>query len=155
MDGCNLHGQQFLADKQVAQVSLCVDAVDEAFAILLDRGEIVGPFLVAHIHDAVGGEQHAVAPVAGGHNAIHHVDTTVDCFEYVGRCAHPHEVSWPVGWKDFVYHLDHVIHGFGRFAHGQAADGVAVGTQFRHSHGGFAAKSGYVHPCTMGKKLWR
>ena len=126
----------------MAQVCFRVDLVNEAVAVGLQWGEVVGPFLVAHVHYAVGGEEHAVASVACGHHTVHHVDATVDGFEDIGRCADSHEVTGFVGWQDFVDHLNHLIHGFGRFADSQPSDGVAVGAEFSHSRGGFTSQVG-------------
>ena len=39
----------------------------------------------------------------------------------------PHEVAGTVGGQDGVDHFDHPVHHLRRFAHGQSADGVAVG----------------------------
>ncbi len=129
MYGCNLHGQQFLGYEKVAQVGFGIYPVNEAVARLVDGGEVVGPFLVAHVHDAVGGEEHAVAPVARRHHAVHHVHSAVYGLKDVGRGAYAHQIARTVGGEYFVDHLYHVIHHLGRFSYGQAADGVAVSSE--------------------------
>ena len=64
------HRSHHLAgDEQVAQVGLGVGPVHEGSAVRVQRGEIVLPFGVAHVHHTVPGEEHAVAPVAGRHHS--------------------------------------------------------------------------------------
>ena len=82
-------------------------------------------------------EQHTVTAVAGGHHAVHHIDTAVDGLEYVGRRAHAHQIAGTVLWQDIVDNLNHLIHHLGGLAHGKTADGVAVSAQVGDKLGRF------------------
>ena len=114
--------------------------IDNRGAILLQGSEIVGPLLVAHVHDAMAGEEHAVAAVARRHHTVHHIHATVNGLKDVGRRAHTHQVAGTVLRQDVVDDLDHLIHHLGGFAHGQAANGVAVGTQVGDKLAGFLSQ---------------
>ena len=146
-----LHGQQLLADEEMAEVGAGVYAVDVARTVGIDGREIVGPFLVAHVHDAVGGEEHAVAAVACRHHAVHHVDAAVDGFEDVGGGAHAHEIAGLVGGEYLVDHLDHLIHPLGGLAYGQTAYGVAVGAEVADEFCRLAAQVGEPHALHYGE----
>ena len=75
----------------------------------------------------MGGEEEPVASVAGGHDAVEHVDTSLNGFEDVGRGADAHEVTGLVFGKDAVDEFNHLVHHIGGLTHGEAADGVALG----------------------------
>ena len=75
-------------------------------------------------------EKHTVAPVARRHHAIHHIDATVYRLKDIGRSANAHKVAGFVGRKNLIDHLNHVIHDFSRFTHGQTTYRVAVRAEF-------------------------
>ena len=137
VDAGNLHGEDFLGNEQVAHIGLAVHPVHYRGAILLQGREIVCPLLVAHVHDAVAGEEHSVAAVARGHDAIHHIDTAVDGLKDVGGRAHTHQVTRTVSRQDVVDNLNHLIHHLGGLSHREAADGIAVSAQVGNKLGGF------------------
>ena len=120
--------------------------IDIRRATFFDGREVVGPFAVAHVHDAVAGKEHSVAPVTGGHDAVEHVDSAFDGFEQVGRCPYAHEITRLVGRQYFVDDFDHLIHFFRRLSYGQPADGIPVGAQVGDVSGGFAAQLGIDTP---------
>ena len=127
VDGANLQGEQLLRLIEVVEIGACVGLVDVACAAGVDGREVVGPLGVAHVERALGGEEHGVAAVARRHDAVEHVDAEADGFEDVGGCAYAHEVAWSVLGQDAVDEFNHLVHDVGRFAHGQASDGVAFG----------------------------
>ena len=106
-----------------------VGMIDIRGAAGVKFGEVVLPFLVSQVHDAVPGEDHAVAPVAGRHHAIEHIDAALDGLEDVPRRTDAHEVTGFVLRQDIVADLDHLIHYLRRFAYCQTADGVAVAVE--------------------------
>ncbi len=132
VDAGNLHGQEFLGLEEVVEIGSGVEGVHGCRAVGVDGCEVGFPLLVAEVHDAFGGEEHGVAAVAGGHDAVKHVHAPFYAFEQIGRCAHSHEVAGAVLGKDVVDHFYHLVHHFGWFAHGQSAYGVAVGPFLGH-----------------------
>ena len=126
-----LQGQQLLSLEQVVQVGLGVQSVDVA-SVGVNGREVGFPLLVAQVHRAVVGEQHGVAAVASGHDAVEHVDAALYAFEYVLRCAHAHEVARTVLGQYLVDHLYHLVHHLRRLSHSQASDGVTLGTLVGH-----------------------
>ena len=126
----------------MTHISLRIETVDIARAVLLQGREVIGPLLVTHIHDAVGSKKHSVSTVTCRHHAVHHVDTSLDGFQNVGRCADSHKVTRLVGGKYLIDHLNHVVHHLGRFTYGQAAYGVTVGTKVGNRLGRLTAQVG-------------
>ena len=122
VDAGYLHGQQLLGLEEVVEVGLGVDAVDVA-AIGIDGREVVFPLLVAHVHRAFVGEEHGVAAIAGGHDAVEHIDASFDGLEDVLGGAYAHQIAGTVLGQDVVDHLDHVVHHLRGFAYGQTTDG--------------------------------
>ena len=127
MDAGYLHGEQLLRLKQMVQVGFRVDAI-YLTAVGVDGREVVFPLFVAHVHRALVGKQHGVAPVSGRHHAVEHVYTTLDSFENVLRCTNAHEVTGLIFGQYLVYNLYHLIHHLGWFANCQPADSVSIGT---------------------------
>ena len=125
MDAGYLHGQQFLCLEEMMQIGLGVDTV-YLTTIRINRGKIVFPFLVPHIHRALIGEKHGVSPVSGWHHTVEHIDASLDGFEDILRCTDAHQVAGSVFRQNIIHHLNHLIHYFGRFAYGQSADGCAA-----------------------------
>lgn len=50
-------------------------------SVRIDRREIVLPFLVTHIDSTETREKLAVAPVAGWHDTVEHIDASFDPFQ--------------------------------------------------------------------------
>ena len=98
----------------------------------VDGVETVFPLLVSEVHRSFIGEEQSVAPIAGGHHAVEHVDPSLNALQQVLRCAYAHEVSWPVFGQDVVHHLYHLVHHLCGFTHGQPSDGIAFGAFVRH-----------------------
>ena len=80
MDGGDLERQQLIRFEQMMQVSTAVKRIDIRMRIRIDRRKIVGPFAVAHVHRAAGGEELAIASVARRHDAVKHVYAALDGF---------------------------------------------------------------------------
>ena len=139
VDARDLEGKQLLCLEQVMEVGLAVETVEGA-ARGVDGGEVVLPFLVAHVHRALVGEEVGVATVTGGHHAVEHVDAALDCLQDVLGGAHAHQVAGAVLGKDAVHHFDHLIHHLRGLADGKTADGVTVGSFVGGMQGGIGAK---------------
>ena len=122
MDAGYLHGQKFLSLKQVVEVCLRMDAVDVA-AVRVDGGEIVFPFLIAHIHCALIGKEHRIAAVACRHDAVEHIDTALDGFQDILGGTNTHQITRTILGQDSVDNLYHVVHHLSGFAYGQTTDG--------------------------------
>ena len=137
VDAGYLHGQDFLGDKQVAHVCLAIDMVNNRGTVFLQGGEVVGPLLVAHVHNAMTGKEHTIAAVARGHHTVHHINAAIDGLEHVGRGTDTHQVAGTVLRQDVIDDFYHLIHHLGGFTHGEAADGVTVGTQVGDKLGRF------------------
>ena len=120
-----LHGQQLLGFEQVVQIGLRVDAVNVAAFGVYGR-EVVLPLLVAHVHRTLVGEEHGVAPIAGRHHAVEHVDTTLNGFQDVLGRTHTHQVARTVLGQDVVDHLNHLVHHLRRLANSQSANAGAA-----------------------------
>ena len=148
MDRGYLHGENLIGYEEMAHIGLGVGCVDIARTVFLQRREIIGPLAVAHVHDAVAGEEHAVATVAGRHHAVHHINAAVNRLKYIGRSAYAHQITRTVCGQNVIDHLDHLIHHLGRLAYGKTADGISVGSEIGHDS---RRRSGYVTPCTIGK----
>ena len=142
VDGANLEAEDFLGADEVVEVGEGVDVVAVGVAFGVDGVEAGFPLFVFNVDGAVGSEEKSVAAVAGGHYAVEHVNAAFDGFENVGRSADAHEVAWAVEGKDGVDNFNHLVHGFGGFAHGEAADGVAFGVFGGYVFGRLTAEVG-------------
>ena len=116
-----LHGQQLLSLEQVVQIGLRVYAVNVA-TVGVDGREVVLPLLVAHVHRSLIGEQHRIATIAGGHDAVEHVDATLNGLQDVLWCTDAHQVARTVLGQDVVDHLNHLVHHLRRFTDSQSTD---------------------------------
>ena len=131
---CYLHGQEFLCLEEVMQVSLGCDTVDVA-SVRVYGTEVHFPFLVAHVHRSVVGEEHGVASVAGWHHTVEHVHSSFYGLEYVLWCTHTHEIARLVLGQDFVHHLYHFVHHLSGLAYGKSTDSISVGSLVCHIFG--------------------
>ena len=144
VDAGNLHSQQLLRLEQMVEVSLGVDAVYIA-TVRVDRREVHLPLLVSQVHGTFVSEEHSVATITSRHHAVEHVDTTLYAFEDILWSAHTHEVARLVFWQYLVYHLYHLVHYLGRFAHGKSANGITISTLVCNELSSFLTK---VFECT-------
>ena len=89
-------------------------------------------------------EEEAVAPGAGGQDAVHHVDAHAGVLLDLVGVADAHDVAGLVGGEEFEGAGDHLARNLAGFADGEAADGVAVEVHLDEALGGLAAEVG-VH----------
>lgn len=127
VDAGNLHCQKLLCFEKVVEVCLGCYAVDIA-TIRINRAEIHFPFLIAHVHGAIIGEQHGISSVSGRHDAVKHINPSFDGFQNVLWSTYSHEIARLVLRKNLIDHLYHLIHHFCRFTYGKTTDGISVGT---------------------------
>ena len=109
----------------MVQVCFCVDAVDIT-SFRINRGEVVFPFLVFHVHRALVCEQHRVASVTGRHDTIKHIYTSLYTFENILRRAYTHQITGLLCRENLIHHFNHLIHDLCRLAHSQSANGITV-----------------------------
>ena len=123
----DLQSQQLVDLDQVMQVGFAVERVDVGVPVGIDGREVILPFLVAHVDRPEAGEQLPVAPVAGRHDAIEHVDAPLNRLQDIDGRTDTHQVARLVFGQHLVDDLDHLVHLFGRLTYGEAADRVPVG----------------------------
>ena len=123
----NLQPLNLVHFDEMVEISPAVARIDERPAFGVDGREVILPFLVAHVDRPEAGEQLPVAPVAGGHDAIEHVDAPLDRLQDIDGRADTHQVARLVFGQYLVDDLDHLVHLFGRLTYGEAADRVPVG----------------------------
>ncbi len=106
----DLHGKQLLRLEKVVQIRLCRDAVYLATAVFVNRREVHLPFLVAHVHRALIGEEHGVASVVSASRSGTYPHSSLNALKDVLRSAYSHQVTWLVLGQNLVNHLYHLIH---------------------------------------------
>ena len=105
-------------------------------------GEVIFPLFVAQVHHAVLRENHTITSVARRHNTIEHIHSTLNAFKDIPRRTHTHEVARFVLWQNVIYHFNHGIHFFGRFAYCQSANGVSIAVKVAQAFSGILAQVG-------------
>ena len=113
------------------EISFRMDTVYLA-TIRIDRGEIVFPLLVTHVHRTFIGEQHGVTTITGRHHTIEHIDTAFDGLKDVLRCADAHQIAGLILRQDVIDHLNHLVHHFCWFSNSQTTNSVAVSSEISH-----------------------
>lgn len=151
MNRGNLHAENFMTDKQMAKICPRIFMINHGNTIRVEFREIVGPLLVFQIDDTLGGEDHAVASVAGRHDAIKHIHAAVNTLEDICRRPDTHKIAGFVERKDVVDNLDHLIHLLGRFADGEPTDGISVGPEVGNEFSGFLSEVGINHSLHDGE----
>ena len=126
----------------MTNVGARVRMIDVAGAAGVQFREVVFPFLVPQVHHALPGEDHAVASVAGRHDAVEHIHTAFDSLQDVPWRAYAHEVTGLVDRQDVVAYLDHVVHHFCGFTYGESAYGVSVAIEVAQMSAGVLAQVG-------------
>ena len=126
--------------------------VHEGGAGGVEFGEILRPLGVAHVHDALPGEEHTVAAVARGHDAVEHVHAARDAFQDVRRRTDAHQVARAVVRQQRADELQHLVHLLRRLPHRQAADRVAFGVELRGVVGRLPAQVGIDAALQDGEK---
>ena len=90
VDRSYLHGKEFLGLEEMMNIRACIYMVYAACSPVVERCEVVGPFSVPAVDDAIPGENLPVASVPCGHYAVKHVYAAFNGFEDVGGGAHSH-----------------------------------------------------------------
>ena len=118
--------QHLVRLEEVTQIGPGIIAAHRTVAALTD-GPLIGlVLLVEDVDGPLPGEELAVAAVSGGHHAVKKVHAPGHRFDDVAGSAHTHEVTGLVLGHVGLHGVDDLIHHFCGFAHGQAADGIAV-----------------------------
>ena len=107
------------------EISLGVGAAAWRGAVGINGREIVLPLFVFDVDNALGGVDHAVPGIAGGHHAVEHVNAAGDAFQDIFWGTDAHKVPGFVCGQDLGHQLRHSIHVFYGFANREAADGIA------------------------------
>ena len=111
---------------QMMQIGARIVARRRPCAFLVERPRIVGVAGVAQIDLAEAGERHAVAPVAGRHHAVEHVDAARHRLQQILGRADAHQVARAIRRQRRRGLLDHREHHRLRLADRKPADRVAV-----------------------------
>lgn len=140
MDGRQLMPENFLDAGQMPHVGARKMAAGIATAVLVDGSEIVGVIRVADSHLAPGGEERAVARVAGRHDAVEHIHAAADAFQDVLRGANAHEIPRFVFGQYRTADRRNPVNVFLRFPHADAADCIPLKIHRRKLFGAFCAQ---------------
>src|SRR5713226_4851876 len=142
VEGVQDRGQDLSGDKQVAQVSARISAADRAGAALIRRANVAGIARILDQQPSAAGKKAAVARVARGQDAIHHVNSALDVVGDVLGLAHAHQVTGFCRRQLRCGFGGHCAGDFVRLTHGQAADGVAGKIELDQTPRVFAAQLG-------------
>ena len=97
VDGAETRAEDLATTVQVVQVGPAVVAAGIAGALRIQRTGIVPISCISNAHHALGHEQVAITGVAGGQDAIEHVDSAHHRLDDVRRSAHAHQVARLLG----------------------------------------------------------
>ena len=106
----------------------------------VERAGVITIAGVFYHHFTFGGEDPAVAGIAGGQDAIHHVDTAGDVLRQFVRHANAHGVTGPVFGQVRLAGLHHFEAERARLPYGEAPDGVAVSIKIHKLPGALRAE---------------
>ena len=125
VDGVELGAEHLAAAVEMMQIGAGEMPAGVAGAAGVKRPGVVPIAAVAQPQQAGGGEQMAVAGVAGGHHAVEHINAVAHRMNDVGGGAHPHQIAGR-GLRqlraEILHHLPHLLL---RLPHRQPADGIA------------------------------
>ena len=133
---------QFSGAVEVSEVASGVVLAGVAGAGWIDGGFVGGVGRFLDIDLAKCGEECAVAGVAGGHDAIEHIDTPCDVFDEILGGANTHEVAGFVGGHEGNRPLHRIVHRLIGLADAQSANCKAVKVQCGELFGRLLAKGG-------------
>ena len=71
-----------------------------------------------------------MSSIPGRINAVKEIDSSLHSFQYIGRSAHPHQISWFIDRKirnRFFYNMIHLLMGL---PNSKSSDGIAVKFKF-------------------------
>ena len=131
--------EDFVGADQVVQIGLRIlrrRPVDGR----VQRVLILGEAGVLQVQRAIPGPGLAVASGAGRQDAVEHVHAAIDRLDQIDRLAHAHQIAGAVLGQELGRVIQHLAHGLMAFAHGQAADGVAVEADFLKLFGRLTAQ---------------
>ena len=124
MAGVQDAGEQFPGLKQVPEVGPAVPLADRTRAVRVKRAGVGSILGVADIDTSLAGKQRPVAGIAGGQDAIHHIDAQGHVLgELVGH-SDAHDVARLFNWQVRLGGGDHVEGQRARLADRQSTDGV-------------------------------
>jgi hypothetical protein len=131
--------EDFSGLKEVAEVGPRVSLTGITGAVRVE-GTGVGAVLGVLDNDfAFGGEEPAVAGVAGGEDAIHHIDAAGDVFgEFMGH-ADSHGVARAVFGEEGFGGFHHFEAQRARLADGESSYSIAIGVEFEQALGAFGS----------------
>ena len=134
--------RNFAGQEEVTKIGSGEVAAGVAGAGFVDGARVL--FILRLFDDdaAGGGEQVAVTGVAGGKDAIHHVDAAGDVFGEFVRHANAHDVAGAVFGKELRGEFGHFKAEGSGLADGEAADGVTVGVEIEELSSAVGAEVG-------------
>ena len=153
VDGQDLKTQHLLGMDQVTHISTGVLRVYIGRSFGIERGKVVLPLLVAHIHNPVAGENHTIATVTSRHDAVEHIDSALDAFQYIPRRADAHQIAGLVLGQNGIDDLDHLVHLLRRLAHRQTTNSIAVTVKITQTLRRLLAQIGIDAPLHDGEEV--
>ena len=141
VDGRKRPAEGFFGLEKMAHVAPAVIAAAVAIAFRIQRNIVaVGELCALVAEHSPAGVNEAVLGVFRGKNAIEHVHAALDQFQQVPGRAHTHHVAGAVFGQIVGAKIRNLVHDFHRFAHGETAHGVTVGSEFLQGFDGFLAE---------------
>src|SRR5437763_13406713 len=95
------------------------------FQPIVDGGKICLPFFVINVDHAFSGKEHGVAAIARWHDAVEHINTQGNAFEYVPWRADTHQVTRSFLSHMFAAKLADLVHHRFRLTNAEAANSIA------------------------------
>src|SRR5690554_265935 len=126
MNGIEHRAEHFSTAVEMVQVGAGEVLASVAVTIAFQRAGGMAMLGVANLDGAFGSEQVAIARIAGGHDAIEHVDTATYTLYQVLGLADAHQVAGLLLWHpvgQIVQYPEHFLFGL---ANREAADSQTV-----------------------------
>ncbi len=151
MHGVEMGGQHFLGAVQMVQVGAAEVLAGVTGAGGIERAFVIFKTGVADANVPMLGKQPTIAGIAGGHDAVKHVDALPHGVDQIFWRAHAHQIAGFVVGQfggGVGQNALHVVFGF---AHRKAANRVTVKTDFRQALQGHVAQI-FIHAALHNAK---
>src|ERR1035437_3434565 len=134
--------QDLATDVKMPEVGPRERSAGVATAILVHRKRVL---VVPRLLDqqlALRGKQAAIAGIARGHDAIHHVHAARDVFGQFRRRSDTHHIARPVRWQQGRGRLRHLHAKLARLAYAQAPESISVSVELDQRARAYLAQIG-------------
>jgi len=140
VSGCQGGVQNLPGLEQMTKVSSGISLTSIALALGIDGPIVVTVAGVLDDDAPFGREQIPIPGVAGGQDAIHHIDAPRHVLGQLGRHPDPHGVTRPVARQNIACRFHHLQTEGPRLADREAADRVPIGVEVEEGSSAFTAK---------------